>query len=80
MIETLAENDEAILELYYEDMAIPTETLLEAIRRNTVNNSIVPVVWECLQKYRSSYYWILLSITCLRLLEWSHYRQVVGER
>jgi elongation factor G len=44
MIETLAENDEAILELYYEDMAIPTETLLEAIRRNTVNNSIVPVV------------------------------------
>jgi elongation factor G len=44
MIETPAENDEAILELYYEDMAIPTETLLEAIRRNTVNNSIVPVV------------------------------------
>jgi elongation factor G len=44
LVETLAENDESILDLYYEDQEIPIETLIRAIRKNTIENRIVPVV------------------------------------
>ncbi len=44
LIETLAENDESILNLYYEDQEISAETLVAAVRKNTIENCIVPVV------------------------------------
>ncbi len=44
LIEILAENDETILNLYYEEQEISAETLVAAIRKNTIENSIVPVV------------------------------------
>ncbi len=44
LIETLAENDESILNLYYADQEISAETLVEAVRKNTIENTVVPVV------------------------------------
>ena len=59
MIETLAENDESILELYYEETTISLEAMLGAIRRNTLNNSIVPVV--CGSSYKNIGVQLLLN-------------------
>lgn len=44
LIESLAENDEAILNLYYDEQEISAEILVAAIRKNTIENLIVPVV------------------------------------
>jgi len=44
LVEALAENDEEILNEYYEDKEISAEILMAAIRKNTIENNIVPVV------------------------------------
>jgi len=51
MVETLAETDESLLELYFNNEAIPEENLVNVIRYNTINNSIVPVL--CGSSYRN---------------------------
>jgi len=51
LIEAMAESDEEILELYYQNQEIPYELLNEAIRKNTIEGNIVPVC--CGSSYRN---------------------------
>ena len=51
MIESLAENDEQLLEMYFNNETIPQEMLIEALRVNTVKGQIVPVL--CGSSYRN---------------------------
>ncbi|MGE5390052.1 MAG: elongation factor G [Deltaproteobacteria bacterium] len=51
LVEALAENDEEILDLYYQNQAIPRDLLVEAIRKNTIVGNIVPVC--CGSSYRN---------------------------
>lgn len=51
LIEGLAENDEAILEKYYDNEPIDNTELIAAIRRQTIANEIVPVI--CGSSYRN---------------------------
>jgi len=59
MIEILAENDDNILELYFEDKEVPQEIILSAIRKNTIGNCIVPVV--CGSSYKNMGVQVLLD-------------------
>lgn len=45
MIEKLAEFDEEIMELYVNDMEISIQILKSALRRQTINNNIVPICY-----------------------------------
>ena len=51
MIESLAETDEEMLELYYEDKEIPEDLIIKIIRKNTIDGSMVPVI--CGSSYRN---------------------------
>jgi len=51
LVEAMAESDEEILELYYQNQDIPYELLSEAIRKNTIEGNIVPVC--CGSSYRN---------------------------
>jgi len=51
LIEALAETDERILELYYQDQDIPYDMMAAAVRRNTIEGNIVPVC--CGSSYRN---------------------------
>lgn len=51
MTESLAENDEQLLEMYFNNEAIPEELLTEAIRVNTLKGKTVPVL--CGSSYRN---------------------------
>jgi elongation factor G len=51
MLEDLAETDEALLELYFNNETIPEEMLRKAIRENTIAGNMVPVV--CGSSYRN---------------------------
>lgn len=51
LIETLAETDEEILDLYYQNADIPQDLLVKAIRINTIEGNIVPVC--CGSSYRN---------------------------
>ncbi len=44
LIETLAENDDQLMVLYMENVDIPVNELKAAIRRLTVNNTLVPIL------------------------------------
>ena len=44
LLETLSEHDETILELYLDGKEIPAETLAAAIREQTLNRTITPVL------------------------------------
>ncbi|QGT99593.1 Translation elongation factor G [Candidatus Syntrophocurvum alkaliphilum] len=50
-IESIAELDEEILELYYNNEDIPLELVNKALRNNTINNNLVPVL--CGSSYRN---------------------------
>ena len=48
LIETVAEYDEAILEKYFEDPDFITrEEVLEALRKATIDMTLVPMMWVC---------------------------------
>ncbi len=51
MVESLAESNERLLELYFDEKPLPEEMLLRSIRENTVNGSMVPVI--CGSSYRN---------------------------
>ncbi|MGI5921747.1 MAG: elongation factor G [Syntrophomonadaceae bacterium] len=51
MIEKLAEQDEQVLELYVDNQLIPLKLIKEAIRKNTIAGTIVPVM--CGSAYRN---------------------------
>lgn len=51
MLEDLAETDEELLELYFNNEAIPEDLLLQVIRRNTIEGNVVPVI--CGSSYRN---------------------------
>jgi elongation factor G len=51
MVESLAETNESLLELYFDGKPLPEEMLLRSIRENTINGSMVPVV--CGSSYRN---------------------------
>ncbi|MDD4802327.1 MAG: elongation factor G [Syntrophomonas sp.] len=51
MIERLAETSESLLELYYNNEPIPTDIIIDTIRNNVVNSTIVPVI--CGSSYRN---------------------------
>lgn len=51
MVESLAESNEGLLELYFDEKPLPEEMLLRSIRENTLNGSMVPVV--CGSSYRN---------------------------
>lgn len=59
LIENLAETDETILDLYYEDQDIPQELLIAAIRKNTIDNKMVPIV--CGSAYKNMGVQLLLD-------------------
>lgn len=59
LIESLAENDESILDLYYEDSEIPLAMLVDALRKNTMNNKMVPVI--CGSAYKNMGVQLLLD-------------------
>jgi elongation factor G len=44
MIESLAENDEQLLDLYFNSQPIPSDLIKEVIRKNTIDGNIVPVM------------------------------------
>lgn len=51
LVENLAETNENLLELYFNDEELPLEMLIEAIRVNTINNNYIPVM--CGSSYRN---------------------------
>ncbi len=51
MLEDLAETDEELLELYFNNEAIPEDLLRQVIRKNTIAGSMVPVI--CGSSYRN---------------------------
>ncbi len=51
LIETLAENDETVLELYVESRPITADIITAALRRLTISGSLVPVL--CGSSYRN---------------------------
>jgi elongation factor G len=51
MLETLAETDENLLELYCHNMEIPEELLIKLIRKNTIAGIMVPVL--CGSSYKN---------------------------
>lgn len=51
LVESLAETNEALLDLYFEGADLPVEMLAEAIRVNTINNTYIPVM--CGSSYRN---------------------------
>lgn len=51
MLESLAETDETLLDLYVTDEAIPVDLLMQTIRRNTITGEMVPVL--CGSSYRN---------------------------
>ncbi len=51
MLESLAETDEELLELYAGDDEIPEDLLLQVIRRNTIAGDMVPII--CGSSYRN---------------------------
>jgi elongation factor G len=51
LVETLAENDEAVLELYVESRPITASIITAALRRQTISGSLVPVL--CGSSYRN---------------------------
>ncbi len=51
LVEKLAETDENMLELYYNNQAIPDELIIETVRNNVVQASMVPVI--CGSSYRN---------------------------
>lgn len=51
MLESLAETDEALLDLYVANEILPVELLLNAIRNNTISGEMVPVL--CGSSYRN---------------------------
>jgi elongation factor G len=51
MIETLAENDEQLLDLYFNNQPVPLDLIKEVIRKNTIAGNIVPVM--CGSSYRN---------------------------
>ncbi|MEN6462233.1 MAG: elongation factor G [Syntrophomonas sp.] len=51
MIETLAENDEQLLDLYFNNKPVPLDLIKEVIRKNTIDGNIVPVM--CGSSYRN---------------------------
>lgn len=59
MIESIAEQDEAILELYLDNKLITENDIINAVRRQTVANNIVPVI--CGSSYRNIGVQILLD-------------------
>ena len=51
LVEALAETDEEILDLYYQNQDVPHDLLVKAIRKNTIEGKIVPVC--CGSSYRN---------------------------
>jgi len=51
MIESLAETNENLLEIYYNDGDIPENLLIEIVRKNVIDASMVPVI--CGSSYRN---------------------------
>ncbi|MDD3888784.1 MAG: elongation factor G [Syntrophomonadaceae bacterium] len=51
MVEKLAETSESLLELFYNDEEIPENLLLQTVRENVINASMVPVI--CGSSYRN---------------------------
>ncbi len=51
LVESLAETNEALLDMYFNGDELPVEMLAEAIRINTINNTFVPVI--CGSSYRN---------------------------
>ncbi|MDD2585517.1 MAG: elongation factor G [Syntrophomonadaceae bacterium] len=51
MVESLAETDETLLELYFNDEALPHDLLYKAIRVNALTGNIIPVL--CGSSYRN---------------------------
>lgn len=51
MIESLAETDEKLLDMYFNNEVITEDLLIEAIRANTLNGQVVPVI--CGSSYRN---------------------------
>lgn len=51
MIESLAETDEEMLDLYYDDKKIPEDLIIKTIRKNTIDGAMVPVI--CGSSYRN---------------------------
>jgi elongation factor G len=51
MIEDLAETDEELLELYFNNEVIPEDILMQVIRKNTIDGNIIPVI--CGSSYRN---------------------------
>lgn len=51
MLESLAETDEELLEMYFSDEKLPLELVAQAIRKNTVEGNMVPVI--CGSSYKN---------------------------
>jgi elongation factor G len=51
LIETLAETDEAVMELYVENQPVSNDLIMSALRRQTIAGSLVPVL--CGSSYRN---------------------------
>jgi len=51
MVEKLAETSESLLEIFYNDEEIPENLLLQTVRENVINASMVPVI--CGSSYRN---------------------------
>ena len=51
MLESLAESDETLLDLYVANEVLPVDLLLQVIRRNTISGEMVPVL--CGSSYRN---------------------------
>lgn len=51
LVETLAEHDEAVIELYVENQPVSSDMITAALRRNTITGRLVPVL--CGSSYRN---------------------------
>lgn len=51
LVETLAEHDEAVMELYVENQPVSSDMITAALRRNTITGRLVPVL--CGSSYRN---------------------------
>ncbi|MGE5397773.1 MAG: elongation factor G [Chitinophagales bacterium] len=51
MLESLAETDEELLELYFSNVSLSDEKIIQVIRRNTIAGNVVPVL--CGSSYRN---------------------------
>ena len=66
LVEAVAENDEALMEKYLEGEEITREELKAAIRKETIANTLVPVVCGSSYKNRGGRSCWTLSLTISR--------------